>query len=142
MPLTSKPGIVSPAPPPKPGMSSCSRAKPSCSAPGPASSHAPPPPKPGTNASSSSSAPAASGGFSPPPENTELASPGRSRHQNRVVWSLDAVTRMCPSGWNCIDHTFESCACESVARGAGCTIGAAGVVGVMGSGVAAADRSQ
>ena len=58
-----------------------------------------------------------SGGFSPPPENTDVASPGRSLDQNRVVWSLDAVTRMWPSGWNVRLHTLESCACESVARG-------------------------
>ena len=59
--------------------------------------HQPPPPKPGTIASSSSSCPelsVTSGGFSPPPENTEDASPGRSRHQKRVVWSFDAETRM------------------------------------------------
>lgn len=85
----------------------------------------PPKPKPGTIASSSSSCPAVSvisGGFSPPPEKTDVASPGRSRHQKRVVWSLDALTKRCPSGWNASDQTFESCACESVARGPGCCI--------------------
>ena len=61
-----------------------------------------------------------SGGFSPPPENTDDASPGRSRHQKRVVWSFDALTRMCPRGWYVSAQTFESCACESVARGPGC----------------------
>ena len=55
-----------------------------------------PVPNPGTMMSSSSSCPLVSvisGGFSPPPENTDDASPGRSRDQNRVVWSFDAETR-------------------------------------------------
>src|SRR6266550_8177686 len=47
-----------------------------------------PVPNPGTIISSSSSCPLVSvisGGFSPPPENTDDASPGRSRDQKRVV---------------------------------------------------------
>lgn len=75
---------------------------------------------PGITISSSSSWPAVStisGGFSPPPEKTEEASPGRSRHQKRVVWSLEALTSRWPSGWKASAQTLESCACESVARG-------------------------
>lgn len=45
--------------------------------------------------------------------------PGRPRDQKRVVWSLDAEQRMCPSGWNARDHTFESCANSSVSLGIG-----------------------
>jgi hypothetical protein len=86
--------------------------------------------------SSSSSCPpvsATSGGFSPPPEKTDVASPGRSRDQKRVVWSLEALARRWPRGWKARDQTFESCAWESVARGR--AVGCAKV----GSGVA---RSQ
>lgn len=104
-PYDAECGISSCPPPPQPGQPP------------------PPMPKPGTIASSSSSWPevsVTSGGFSPPPEKTEEASPGRSRHQNRVVWSLEALTRMCPKGWKVRAQTLESCAWESVARGPGC----------------------
>lgn len=46
-----------------------------------------------------------------------MASPGRSRDQKRVVWSLEAVTRRWPSGWKAIDQTLESWAWDRVARG-------------------------
>jgi hypothetical protein len=62
--------------------------------------------------------------LAPPGAKTEAASPGRSRAQKRVVWSFEAETRRCPSGWNARAQTFESCAWESVARGAICGAGA------------------
>jgi hypothetical protein len=105
--------------------------------------HAPPapaaeaadPPKPGTTnmSSSSSCSPyasssgAAAAGLAPPGAKTEAASPGRSRAQKRVVWSFEAETRRCPSGWNVRAQTFESCAWESVARGGICGAGAESV---------------
>ena len=55
--------------------------------------------------------------MAPPWAKTEAASPGRSRAQKRVVWSFEAETRRCPSGWKVRAQTFESCAWESVARG-------------------------
>jgi hypothetical protein len=71
--------------------------------------------------------------LAPPAAKTEAVSPGRSRAQNRVVWSLEAETRRCPSGWNVRAQTFESCAWESVARGGICGAGAesAAVLGDM-----------
>lgn len=82
-----------------------------------------------------------SGGFSPPPENTDEASPGRSRHQNRVVWSFEAETRMWPKGWKASAQTLESWACESVARGPGWVAVMEGRSSDVG-GADAADMSQ
>jgi hypothetical protein len=55
--------------------------------------------------------------LAPPGAKEDAASPGRSRAQKRVVWSLEAETRRWPRGWNVSAQTFESCAWESVARG-------------------------
>lgn len=46
-----------------------------------------------------------------------LLVPGLPLLQNRVVWSLLALTSRCPSGWYASDHTFESCANSSVSFG-------------------------
>jgi hypothetical protein len=42
------------------------------------------------------------------------------------VWSFEAETRRWPKGWKVRAQTFESCAWESVARGAICGAGAVG----------------
>jgi hypothetical protein len=55
--------------------------------------------------------------LAPPGAKTDAVSPGRSRAQKRVVWSLEAETRRWPSGWKVRAQTFESCAWERVARG-------------------------
>lgn len=47
------------------------------------------------------------------------------------MWLFDALTNRYPRGWNAIAHTFESCACESVARGPILWIGATEAVIVV-----------
>ena len=64
-----------------------------------------------------SSSGAAAAGLAPLGAKLEAASPGRERAQKRVVWSFEAETRRCQSGWNAVAQTFESCGWESVARG-------------------------
>jgi hypothetical protein len=69
--------------------------------------------------------------LAPPGAKTDAVSPGRSRAQKRVVWSLEAETRRWPSGWKVRAQTFESWAWERVARGGIWGAGAVSTPGVV-----------